>query len=261
MTVLSVNVNKIAVLRNSRGGTYPSVVKAAETALQAGCGGITVHPRPDLRHIYPQDCIELRSLLDQSAFRGRELNIEGNPIAPATTRYPGLLAIIERTRPEQATLVPDGDSQITSDHGWRIGENAAVLGALIATIRAMGTRVSLFVDDSVTIDELRLAKELGAARIEIYTGPFAQQFEANDTSALARCVKTAANAIALGLGVNAGHDLSQRNLPEFLAAIPSILEVSIGHALIDEALYGGLDTTVRAYQKILGESIRGQKLQ
>ncbi len=255
MTVLSVNVNKIAVLRNSRGGSRPNVVQAAETALHAGCGGITVHPRPDLRHIHPQDCTALRVLLDRAEFTGCELNIEGNPFAPANARYPGLLEIIQSARPEQATLVPDGDAQITSDHGWRIAENAALLGPIIATIRALGTRVSLFVDDSISIDELRLAKELGAARIEIYTGPFADEFDTGSENALRRCANAAANAHTLGLGVNAGHDLSQRNLPAFLAAVPGIHEVSIGHALIDEALYAGLDATVRAYQKILRPKI------
>jgi pyridoxine 5-phosphate synthase len=251
MVTLSVNVNKIAVLRNSRGGARPSVVHAAQTALRAGCGGITVHPRPDLRHIHPQDCMDLRTLLDQAEFTGRELNIEGNPFAPANARYPGLLAIIEHTRPEQATLVPDGDAQITSDHGWRIAENLTQLAPMIAAIRALGTRVSLFVDDAITVDALRLAKSIGAERIEIYTGPFADEFAEGGGQALPRCKQTAANAISLGLGVNAGHDLSQRNLPSFLAAIPGIQEVSIGHALIDEALYDGLDATVRAYQKIV----------
>ena len=252
MTSLSVNVNKVAVLRNSRGGQLPDVVQAAKTALRAGCDGITVHPRPDLRHIHPIDCADIRLLLDSSEFLGREFNIEGNPFASANKQYPGLLSIIEQTRPEQVTLVPDGDTQITSDHGWRIAENAASLGPIIKSIRALGARVSLFVDDNIEESELRLARDLGAERIEIYTGPFASDFEAGKShQSLARCARTSSLACALGLGVNAGHDLSQSNLAALLAAAPGISEVSIGHALFNDALYAGLDCAVRAYQKII----------
>ena len=252
MTLLSVNVNKVAVLRNSRGGRFPDVVQAAKTALLAGCDGITVHPRPDLRHIHPVDCAAIRLLLNSAEFQGREFNIEGNPFAPANTSYPGLLTIIEQTRPEQVTLVPDSDTQITSDHGWRIGENAARLSAMIKAIRILGARVSLFVDDDIEQAELRLARDLGAERIEIYTGPFASDFETGKANeALARCARTSSRACALGLGVNAGHDLSQNNLAALLAAAPGISEVSIGHALFNDALYSGLDCAVRAYQKII----------
>jgi pyridoxine 5-phosphate synthase len=254
-TLLSVNVNKVAVLRNSRGGANPSVLRAAQTVLLAGADGITVHPRPDLRHIHPQDCLDLRALLREPRFGGAELNIEGNPFAPANARYPGLLALIEQARPEQATLVPDGDAQITSDHGYAIAQNRERLSAVIAKIRALGARVSLFVDDDIAESELVLAKELGAERIEIYTGPFASGGEPSATTfnaaALVRCARTAALATRLGLGVNAGHDLSQANLATLLRAAPAILEVSIGHALIDEALYAGLAPTIAAYRAIL----------
>ncbi len=253
MTLLSVNVNKVAVLRNSRGGQLPDVVHAAQTALRAGCDGITVHPRPDLRHIHPSDCVAIRALLDSQEFSGRELNIEGNPFAPANAQYPGLLAIIQQTRPEQVTLVPDGDAQITSDHGWRIRENAARLGPMIASMRACGARVSLFVDDDIDESELRSARDLGAERIEIYTGPYAHAFDVDNDKhdALSRCARASATACALGLGVNAGHDLSQSNLAALLQAAPGICEVSIGHALINDALYVGLDSAVRAYLKIV----------
>ena len=257
MTLLSVNVNKAAVLRNSRGGQLPDVKHAAQTALRAGCDGITVHPRPDLRHIHPSDCVAIRALLNFHEFFGREFNIEGNPFAPANAQYPGLLAIIEQTRPEQVTLVPDSDTQVTSDHGWRIRENAARLGPMIASIRALGARVSLFVDDDIDEAELLIARDLGAERIEIYTGPYAHEFDAKEKhalqqkDALSRCARTSSIACALGLGVNAGHDLSQSNLAPLLQAAPGICEVSIGHALFNDALYVGLDSAVRAYLEIV----------
>ncbi len=252
MTLLSVNVNKVAVLRNSRGGQLPDVNHAAQIALRAGCDGITVHPRPDLRHIHPIDCAAIRALLNSHEFLGREFNVEGNPFAPANAQYPGLLAIVEQTRPEQVTLVPDGDSQITSDHGWRIRENAGRLGPMIANMRAFGARVSLFVDDDIDESELLIARDLGAERIEIYTGPYAHDLEAgNAETALSRCARTSVIACGLGLGVNAGHDLSQSNLAALLKAAPGICEVSIGHALFNDALYAGLDSAVRAYLKIV----------
>jgi pyridoxine 5-phosphate synthase len=247
MTVLSVNVNKVAVLRNSRGGNEPSVLHAARTVIAAGCAGVTVHPRPDLRHIRPDDVLALAALT-----RGRvEFNIEGNPFAPPRGDYPGLLALVEATRPEQVTLVPDGDGQLTSDHGFDLERDGAALRPIIAALKACGARVSLFMDAGAR--QLPLAAEIGADRIELYTGPFAEAFAAGDAGpALAACAATAALAQSLGLGVNAGHDLSQANLTAFLRAVPDVQEVSIGHALIGEALYGGLDATVRAYLKILG---------
>ena len=246
MTLLSVNVNKIAVLRNSRGGHEPSVTAAAEAALAAGAGGITVHPRPDQRHIRPDD---VRELARRVAGRG-EFNIEGNPFAPARGDYPGLLALVRETRPRQATLVPDGDGQVTSDHGFDLVRDAGRLRPLVAELKACGARVSLFVDAGAP--GLDQAAAIGADRIEIYTGPYAEAHAAGDPAAmLALCARTAAEAQALGLGVNAGHDLSQANLGAFLRGVPGVLEVSIGHALVGEALYAGLEATVKAYLGII----------
>ncbi|HET6782981.1 MAG TPA: pyridoxine 5'-phosphate synthase [Pseudoxanthomonas sp.] len=250
MTALSVNVNKIAVLRNSRGGGEPDVVRAARTCLQSGAHGITVHPRPDQRHIRTDDVLALASLTLEHEV---EFNLEGNPFAPSREGYPGFLALCERVRPAQATLVPDGDGQLTSDHGFDFARDAERLRPLIAELKSLGCRVSLFVDAGGA--GLPLAKEIGADRIEIYTGPFAHAQASGDArAALAACIDTAREAQALGLGVNAGHDLSQVNLPEFLEAIPQLLEVSIGHALISEALYVGLQRTVHNYLQILSDS-------
>ena len=245
VTLLSVNVNKVAVLRNSRGGHAPDVCAAARAVLAAGAGGITVHPRPDQRHIRPGDVFALAELV-----RGRaEFNIEGNPFAPARGDYPGLLALAQRTRPDQVTLVPDGDGQLTSDHGFDLRRDAARLRPLIEALHDSGARVSLFVDAGAAA--LELAAEAGADRIELYTGPYADAFAAGDPGPmLAACITTATQARALGLGVNAGHDLSQDNLAAFARAVAPA-EVSIGHALVSEALYDGLDATVRAYLRIL----------
>jgi pyridoxine 5-phosphate synthase len=250
MTALSVNVNKIAVLRNSRGGNEPDVVRVARTCLQSGAHGITVHPRPDQRHIRSDDVLALAALTLEHEV---ELNLEGNPFAPPREGYPGFLALCEQVRPAQATLVPDSDGQLTSDHGFDFERDAERLRPLIAELKSLGCRVSLFVDAGGA--GLALAKEIGADRIEIYTGPFAQAQAAGDArAALAACIDTAREAQALGLGVNAGHDLSQANLPEFLEAVPQLLEVSIGHALISEALYVGLQRTVHNYLQILSAS-------
>lgn len=246
MTALSVNVNKIAVLRNSRGGDEPSVRKAAETVIQSGAHGITVHPRPDQRHITPDDVDTLALLCRE---HGVEYNIEGNPFAPPRGNYPGLMALIERTRPTQATLVPDTDGQLTSDHGFDLARDAEMLNPYVQQLKAWGIRVSIFMDAGTP--DLALAKALGVDRIELYTGPFAEQFEHGDaTPALALCRQTAMQAQTLGIGVNAGHDLSQANLGAFLENVPNVLEVSIGHALIGEALYDGLDATVKNYLTI-----------
>ncbi len=247
MTVLSVNVNKIAVLRNSRGGLEPDVVRAATTCLQAGAHGITVHPRPDQRHVRPQDVRDLASVTRRF---GVELNVEGNPFAPPRGDYPGFLALCEQVRPAQATLVPDSDAQITSDHGFDFQRDGERLQPRVAALKALGCRVSLFVDAGCP--DLHVARTLGADRIEIYTGPYADAHARGDASAeLARCMETASRAQALGLGVNAGHDLSQLNLGDFLAQVPSILEVSIGHALIGEALYDGLQPTIARYLALM----------
>lgn len=245
MTALSVNVNKIAVLRNSRGGAEPDVVQAARACLDAGAHGITVHPRPDQRHIRPDDVLALAGL---TRAYGVELNVEGNPFAPPRGGYPGLLALCEQARPAQVTLVPDGDGQLTSDHGFDLARDAMRLGPLIGQLHALGARVSLFVDAGAAA--LELARDAGADRIELYTGPFAVA-GGTGRGATAACAATARQAQALGLGVNAGHDLSQDNLGQFLAAVPQVLEVSIGHALVGEALYAGLDQTVRNYLQII----------
>jgi pyridoxine 5-phosphate synthase len=249
MTVLSVNVNKVAVLRNSRGGSEPSVVAAADAAIRAGAGGITVHPRPDQRHIRADDVPALAASVSGRA----EFNIEGNPFAPARGSYPGLLALVEAARPTQATLVPDGDGQITSDHGFDLARDAAKLAPLVAGLKALGVRVSLFMDAGC--DGLDLAAAMGVDRIELYTGPYAQAHAAGDPgAALALCARTARQAQALGLGVNAGHDLNQANLGAFLRCVPGVMEVSIGHALFAEALYAGLVPTVQAYQAVIAAS-------
>ena len=249
VALLSVNVNKIAVLRNSRGGDLPNVLVAAETAIAAGCGGITVHPRPDLRHIRPDDVLALAERT-----RGRvEFNIEGNPFAPSRGAYPGLLALVERAAPTQVTLVPDGDGQLTSDHGFDLARDGGRLGPLIAQYRALGCRVSLFMD--VRAEGIERAAELFADRIELYTGPYALAHAAGDASrALADCIDCVRRATAAGLGINAGHDLSQANLGVFLRALPQVCEVSIGHALIVEALSAGLAETVRGYLRIIAQA-------
>ena len=246
MTVLSVNVNKVAVLRNSRGGRAPDVVRAARACLDAGAHGITVHPRPDQRHVRADDVHALAALTREYAV---EFNIEGNPFAPPRPGYPGFIELCAQARPAQATLVPDGDGQLTSDHGFDFVRDAARLQPLVAQLKTLGCRVSLFADAGCAgLDE---AARIGADRIELYTGPYAEAFAAGDSTAAAACADTARAAQALGLGVNAGHDLSQANLGAFLAGVPGVLEVSIGHALIDEALHAGLDATVRAYLRIL----------
>ncbi|MBV1776076.1 pyridoxine 5'-phosphate synthase [Burkholderiaceae bacterium DAT-1] len=247
MTVLSVNVNKIAVLRNSRGDDLPSVTQAARVCIAAGCGGITVHPRPDQRHIRPQDVYDLASMLKGTSI---EFNIEGNPFAPPRDGYPGMIELVRATRPAQATLVPDADGQITSDHGFNLRKDADRLRPLIAELKSLGSRVSLFIDADA--EDIALAKEIGADRLEIYTGPYAKAFAAGGaTSELAQCRKLIDQARANGLGMNAGHDLSQANLGAFLRALPEVEEVSIGHALIGEALYDGLATTVKNYLNVI----------
>ena len=246
MTILSVNLNKIAVLRNSRGEQEPDIGHASDCVIAAGAGGITVHPRPDQRHVRPGDVRELSVRIGRRV----EFNIEGNAFAPARGDYPGLIALVREVRPEQVTLVPDGDSQITSDHGFDLAADAGALRPVITELRALGARVSLFVDAGAT--DMSRAADLGADRVEIYTGPFAKAYAAGNASeALARCVETAEAARVAGLGVNAGHDLSQANLGCLIDAIPFLAEVSIGHALIGEALYDGLAPTVHNYLRIL----------
>lgn len=237
MTRLSVNLNKVALLRNARALGIPSVTRAAVTALDAGAHGITVHPRPDQRHIRTTDVHELSQLL--SLRKGAEFNIEGNP-------FHGLVDIALEVRPQQCTLVPDEETAATSDHGWDLRRDGGRLRPLMLQLKEAGIRVSLFMDP--VPDAMREARELGADRIELYTEPYARAFaDGNPAAELARYAAAAAAARAAGLGVNAGHDLSQANLPPFLDAVSDILEVSIGHALIADALESGLKQTVRDY--------------
>ena len=251
MTVLSVNVNKIAWLRNARGGDRPSVVDCARTILDAGAAGITVHPRPDARHIRADDVYALNEVLDE--YPGREFNIEGNPTAPARDNgYPGFDHLIEVVQPDQCTLVPDDDAQLTSDHGWNLAhpETVAQLEELVARYKSWGARVSLFMDPVPT--HIAAAKRLGADRIELYTGPYAdivaeRGLDDPEANKSWRTYRDAAHyANERGLGVNAGHDLDLVNLARFVS-MGGIAEVSIGHALIADALESGLAPTVKQY--------------
>lgn len=253
MINLSVNVNKIAWLRNARAGSRPSVVAAAKTIIDAGAHGITVHPRPDQRHITAADTHELAAFLKDHP--SIEYNIEGNPGTRARKNgYPGFDALIDACRPTQATLVPDSDAQLTSDHGFDLlpgaPTNTARLIGQIRRFQRAGARVSLFMDPDP--DQIKAAADCGADRIELYTGPFADAFlrfgkdDARTQREFARYVAAAETAARLDLGVNAGHDLDQHNLPMF-AQLPALAEVSIGHALIADALDAGLATTVASY--------------
>lgn len=243
---LSVNLNKVAVLRNSRGGHEPDLLRAARTCLDAGAHGLTVHPRPDARHARHDDVLALAGLARD---RGVEFNLEGNPFAPPRPGYVGFVRLCELARPAQATLVPDDDAQLTSDHGFDFARDGEALRPLVARLKALGCRVSLFADAG---GDMARAAATGADRVEFYTGPYAEAFAAGDvTASLAGFADSARAAAAAGLGVNAGHDLSQANLGSFLDAVPGVLEVSIGHALIGEALYDGLAATVARYLAIV----------
>ena len=246
MTALSVNVNKIALLRNTRDIGIPSVRRMAEICVQAGAHGITVHPRPDQRHILPSDVYELAAML------AVEFNIEGNPFAgPTDQGYPGFMELVRQVKPTQCTLVPDSPEQKTSDHGWDLAKDGRRLAPLVRGLKDLGIRVSLFIDAGTK--ELPRVREMGADRIELYTEPYARAFAAGKAqAALLAFADSAKAAQDLGLGVNAGHDLNLGNLTLF-CTIPGILEVSIGHALIAEALEMGLSATVRKYLEILGE--------
>ena len=254
-TRLSVNLNKIALLRNARDGDIPSIELAARLVLDAGAAGITVHPRPDMRHIRPRDVFVLADLLAKS-YPDRELNIEGNPHARASAQgYPGFMEILKQAQPAQATLVPDSDDQLTSDHGWDLPRQGDEIREHISELKRQGIRVSLFMDVQAS-RRMQAAAEIGADRIEIYTGPFAEahlkgpQDSERALDAYARAASAAEDA---GLGVNAGHDLGLQNLASLVKAHPP-LEVSIGHALTAEALVHGLPETVRRYLHILGSS-------
>ena len=262
MTALSVNVNKIAWLRNSREGARPSVLDAARTAIAAGAHGITVHPRPDQRHIRPADVEALAALLAAEAPQV-EFNIEGNPAAgPRDNGYPGFDRLVETARPDQATLVPDADAQLTSDHGWDLSDPAAArfVREVAARYRGWGVRVSLFMDP--VEEQIARAKECGADRVELYTGPYADCVERHGLehpvtrASLDAYARAARYAGEIGLGVNAGHDLNLDNLVAFIA-VGGIAEVSIGHALIADALEAGLSTTVKRYLDAIAAGASG----
>jgi len=255
-TALSVNINKIALLRNSREGNYPNLISFAELAIAAGAKGITVHPRPDQRHIRPSDVDQLKQLTDKHS--DCEFNVEGNPFEKSLSNptainsidkeYPGFMEIIDRTRPDQATLVPDSNDQLTSDHGFNLKEDTTELAAIIQQLKQWNVRVSLFMDPD--IEQIDLAKAIGADRIEFYTGPYAANFNTEEHQTTVNVYRKAAqHAHNIGLTINAGHDLNQSNLSEFLAIAP-IAEVSIGHALTVESLLMGYTKTVEAYSKI-----------
>jgi pyridoxine 5-phosphate synthase len=247
MTALSINLNKIALIRNSREGNYPSVIEHAKTCIDCGVDGITVHPRPDQRHIRPDDVRQLAALtrpLDKVEF-----NIEGNPFADALGSYPGLIALVQETQPDQCTLVPDADNQLTSDHGFDLTQQAEKLAPIIEHIKAMDVRVSLFMDPD--LQQIKLASEVGADRIELYTGPYAAAWGSNQLETLFQQHLEAANlATSLGMGVNAGHDLNLDNLAKF-ATIPDLLEVSIGHAFTVDSIHMGMVSALKAYQACL----------
>jgi pyridoxine 5-phosphate synthase len=251
MVCLSVNLNKVALLRNSRTLDIPSPVHAATLVLEAGADGITVHPRPDERHIRPADVRDLAGLL--KSWPAVEFNIEGNPLHQ-------MMEHLRAVRPHQCTFVPDELGAATSDHGWNLRQDAQRLRPLIAEARSLGCRVSLFMDADAS--QMALARELGADRVELYTEPYARAFGTpQQPASLLRYRDAARAALQAGLGINAGHDLSLANLGTFLSAVPGVQEVSIGHALIADALQFGLPHTVGLYlAEIRRAEARGREL-
>jgi len=245
-TALSVNLNKVALVRNTRHLGIPSVTRAAQLCLEAGADGITVHPRPDERHIRASDVLELAALMQD--WPGREFNIEGNPLHNLMDCVGDLVA--RKLPVHQVTFVPDGHGQFTSDHGWNFPQDAQVLQPLIAQAHAWGVRVSLFMDADP--QAMAAAKAVGADRVELYTEPYAAAWAMPGQDAqLARFAQAAGAAHAAGLGINAGHDLNLDNLAALARALPHLAEVSIGHALIADALERGYAATVRAYRDCL----------
>ena len=236
-TALSINLNKVALVRNTRHLGIPSVTRAATLCLEAGAHGITVHPRPDARHMRADDVRELAALM--KSWPGREFNIEGNP-------FHNLMDFIREFKPEQATFVPDSEGQFTSDHGWSFPQDAARLKPLIDEARALGVRVSLFMDPSP--EAMAAARAVGADRVELYTESWAHAFgTADEARVLAQFTAAAQAAIDAGLGINAGHALGQQNLTAFIRAVPGVQEVSIGHAFISDALESGYGAAVAGY--------------
>ena len=251
MTNLSVNVNKIAWLRNAREGSRPNLVELSQIIIDAGANGITVHPRPDLRHIKPNDVSDLRTLTKTNAV---ELNIEGNPFSKSSSIYPGFMQLIKEFRPEQCTFVPDNDHQLTSDHGWNLFNESNGLKECIKETTDLGIRVSLFMDPNKS--QIEKAKDIGADRIELYTGPYADTFfdKNKRINNLLAYSDASLFAKSIDLGVNAGHDLDQINLKDFLLNV-EIDEVSIGQALISDSLRDGLEVTVNKYLLICNDKL------
>jgi pyridoxine 5-phosphate synthase len=246
-TALSVNLNKVALVRNTRQLGIPSVLRAATVCLDAGAHGITVHPRPDARHIRADDVRQLHALLADRP--GVEYNIEGNP-------FHNLMDFVRELRPHQCTLVPDAAGQSTSDHGWDLQADAARLEPLIREAHALGVRVSLFMDP--VPQAMSAARAIGADRVELYTESYARAFgTSRQDSILRQYAQAARAALDAGLGVNAGHDLNQDNLTQFLRAVPSVLEVSIGHAFISDALEVGYPAAVTAYLASMARAFEG----
>ena len=241
MTHLSVNINKIATLRNARGENVPDVLQVAEDCEAFGADGITVHPRPDGRHIRYDDVFKLRPLIKT------EFNIEGFP-------SPNFMDLVLKVKPEQVTLVPDADDVLTSHEGWDVKTHFDVLSEIVEQFRDAGIRTSIFV--GTDIDNITLAAKTGADRIELYTKPYADGYDANRDAAIAPYIEASKAAHSVGLGVNAGHDLSLNNLEFFHQQMPHLKEVSIGHALISDSLYMGLQEAIRRYQACLGNKIR-----
>ncbi|WP_237065684.1 pyridoxine 5'-phosphate synthase [Microbulbifer guangxiensis] len=249
MIDLSVNLNKIALIRNSREGNFPDVVAHGRICLETGAQGITVHPRPDQRHIRPGDVRDLARLC--AGHDGIEFNVEGNPFAGPQGDYPGLMPLVLETAPDQCTLVPDSNDQLTSDHGFDLKRDGSRLEPIIRQLRDANIRVSLFMDPD--LEQISLARDVGADRIELYTGPYAEavakQNDQLEAIFAAHCA-AAEHARTLGLGINAGHDLNLINLPRY-RTLPGLQEVSIGHALTVDALNMGLANAVSAYLNCL----------
>lgn len=236
MTKLSVNINKIALLRNSRGGNYPDLLQVAKDCERFGADGITVHPRPDERHVRYADLQPLKNIVTT------EFNIEGYPDEKFMQK-------VLEVKPHQCTLVPDAPGQITSDHGWNTKQNKALLTDVIAALQKENIRVSLFID--ADNDMIAAAKICGADRIEFYTGPYAHDFSDNKANAIKPLISSCEFAVSCGLGINAGHDLNLHNLKYFKQNMPKLDEVSIGHALFSDAIYFGLENTIRLYKRCL----------
>lgn len=245
---LSVNLNAIAMLRNRRDLPWPDVARFGRLALEAGASGLTVHPRPDQRHIRFTDLPVLRALIDDD-FPHAEFNIEGYPTED-------FLVLCEKTEPEQVTLVPDDPSQATSDHGWDFRKHKAFLSDTVARLKSKGMRVSLFADGDGDADAVAVARETGADRVELYTGPYGGCFDNPEKAAqeIDLLGRTADAALACGLAVNAGHDLTVANLPALMKRIPGLAEVSIGHGLTADALEYGMGETVRRFRRACGQA-------